>query len=188
VVLGWPAPANGDRQRGALVKVRQEELRQAAGGASGAGERAEEHSDDPEPNPHISVSTPTVAEGTQARAGLGRRCSSGSNRDRTAPRRPGRWPGAIVTPPPPSRKTAALTDWVPRATWFCRAGASIRSQSAESCSAPGLLAWRSVSRSNRAGLVARAETLTADGNGGASARTPRAGCSPLPPRPTRRRR
>src|SRR3954469_24413093 len=57
MVLRWPAPANGDRQRRALIEVGQEEMRQAAGGASGASARAQEHRNDAKPNPHASVST-----------------------------------------------------------------------------------------------------------------------------------
>src|SRR3954454_18589694 len=57
MVLRWPAPANGDRQRRALIEVGQKEMRQAAGGASGASARAQEHRNDAKPNPHASVST-----------------------------------------------------------------------------------------------------------------------------------
>src|SRR4051812_18584685 len=57
MVLRWPAPANGDRQRRALIEVGQEEMGQAAGGASGASARAQEHRNDAKPNPHASVST-----------------------------------------------------------------------------------------------------------------------------------
>src|SRR4051794_7788648 len=57
MVLRWPAPANGDRQRRAVIEVGQEEMRQAAGGASGVSARAQEHRNDAKPNPHASVST-----------------------------------------------------------------------------------------------------------------------------------
>src|SRR4051794_36335270 len=57
MVLRWPAPANGDRQRRAVIEGGAGEMRQAAGGASGASARAQEHRNDAKPNPHASVST-----------------------------------------------------------------------------------------------------------------------------------
>src|SRR3954453_5491333 len=57
MVLRWPAPANGARQRRTLIEIGQEEMRQTAGGASRASARAQEHRNDAKPNPHASVST-----------------------------------------------------------------------------------------------------------------------------------
>src|SRR5512133_521601 len=52
MVIEWTAPTEGDRQRWSLVEVRQEEVGQTTGRASGAGARSQEHHDDPKPKPH----------------------------------------------------------------------------------------------------------------------------------------